>query len=391
MRDTTAELSRQSTNFKEHVSENAKEVDLSLTKLTTAVQDSDRRQGQLNDQTHDALKNNGQIVVDRINENHKRLGQDAQEMTQSIASRLDKLQNMSAEQFEIIIDRLRQVERQGSLNCDLINTDRADGQLPQGVQDAAEAVEGSQGESILSAAIDRLCLLTSSTAKVCYSEDAEEIIEDLGCVLDAILHEEIGVTDQIPKVGKRKRCDENPSRNIHRDIKKVRGLLSASQAIEIGESYSARHVLRSKSGQKPSKNSAEVYCMADCTAVVSFRTYFDTRSKQQGELERVSMQNTHNTHRGSINILPRTGIGKAKISACFVQQFTSLGFHSLNPIISFHPVIPDEADIFRAVEAGDVDWMLELINTSKASLRDCDSHGRSLLNVCDSFDNDFEP
>ena len=70
------------------------------------------------------------------------------------------------------------------------------------------------------------------------------------------------------------------------------------------------------------------------------------------------------------------------ISASFEQRITSLGFSCPYSRLFFHPVVPINADIFTAVLQGDMNWMLELLSTGMASLRDCDLDGKTLLNVC---------
>lgn len=314
------------------------------------------------------LRDMSHLVADRTHETQHRFQQGARQLTEEFATRLDKLPSMSTDQYDAIIDRLRRIELQGSVLSETVNSLASNSMLSKGEPDGQHE-ETSQSESNLSAAIDRLCNLASSTAQVCYSEDAEEIIDDLGCVLDAILHQAAGITNG---ASKRKQCHEDQSQVLYRNIKSVHGLLSASCAIEFGGNISARSVYSSSRAQKVSKCSTGIFDMTDCTAVVSLKT------ESYPGVERRRKQGTL---RGSISILPRKSTNRAKISAYFLQRFTGSGFNSLDPILWFHPVVPDNAEIFDAVENGNLDKMLELLNAGKASLRDCDSEGRSLLNV----------
>ena len=311
------------------------------------------------------------LVADRTHETQHRFQQGAHQLTEEFATRLDKLPSMSTDQHDAIIDRLRRIELQTSVMSETVTSLASNSMLSKGEPDDQHE-ETSQSELNLSAAIDRLCNLASSTAQVCYSKDAEEIIDDLGCILDAILHQAAGITDKSSGASKRKRYDEDHFPIIHRNIKRVCGLLSASCAVEFGGNISARSAYSSIGIQKILKRSTDIFNMTACTAVVSLKTETYPGVERRGK---------QGTLRGSISILPRKSTKRAKISVHFLQRFIGSGFNSLDPILWFHPVVPDNAEIFGAVENGNLDKMLELLNAGKASLRDCDSEGRSLLNV----------
>ena len=51
------------------------------------------------------------------------------------------------------------------------------------------------------------------------------------------------------------------------------------------------------------------------------------------------------------------------------------------PTLTFHATIPDDSEVFRIVKSGSVQKLKKLLSTGAASLGDCDSMGRSLLNV----------
>lgn len=54
------------------------------------------------------------------------------------------------------------------------------------------------------------------------------------------------------------------------------------------------------------------------------------------------------------------------------------------PTITFRAMVPDDSEVFRVVEGGSVKKLKKLISSGRASLGDCDSMGRSLLNVSQS-------
>ena len=371
LNSTNTQLSLQSIDLMNSADENTTKVYSSFTKLATDVRDWNGKHGETSHKMLDGFRDMGQLITDETFEMQRRLQQGTHQLTEEFATRLDKLPSMSPDQYDALIDRLHRIELQGSVMSETINSIGSNSMLSKGEPDG-QPKEASQGGSTLSAAIDRLCNLASSTAQVCYSEDAEDIIDDLGCVLDAILHPDAGTTDVKPGAMKRKWSNEDECQSFYRNIKRVRGLLSASCTIELVETNTAGSARDSNWRQKVLKQSMEIFDVADCTAMVSLKTesYPGVEpSRKQGTL------------RGSISILPRKSTKRAKISAYFLQRLTGSGFHSLNPMLSFHPIVPDNAEIFDAVKTGKVNMMLELFNAGKASLRDCDSEGRSLLNV----------
>ena len=363
--------SLQSIDLKNNVIENTTKAQSSFTKLAADMHDSEKKHEERSHQMLEGLRDMGHLAADRTLEAQHLCLLGAHKLTEEFATRLDKLQSMSKDQHDSIIDRLRRIELQGSVTPVIINSSPSNNIVSTDDPDV-QPNEASQGGSTLSAAIGRLCNLASSTAQVCYSQDAEDIIDDLGCVLDAILHPDAETTDVTPGARKRKWSNEDECQSFYRNIKRVRGLLSSSYAIELVGTNTAGSARDSNRRQEVSKRSTEIFDMIDCTAVVSLRA---------GSYNGIERRRKQGTLRGSISILPRQSTKQAKISAYFLQRLTGSGFHSLNPMLSFHPIVPDNAEIFDAVKTGDVDMILKLFNADKASLRDCDSEGRSLLNV----------
>ncbi len=51
------------------------------------------------------------------------------------------------------------------------------------------------------------------------------------------------------------------------------------------------------------------------------------------------------------------------------------------PTLTFRVMVPDDSEVFRVVKGGSVKKLKKLLQSGVASLGDCDSEGRSLLNV----------
>ena len=83
----------------------------------------------------------------------------------------------------------------------------------------------------------------------------------------------------------------------------------------------------------------------------------------------------------TVDYLPNGPFPKSKISVAF-EQFTRFrNATSLNPVLSFCAMIPDDAEIFYLISEDDVHGVQRMLEQGRASLSDCDSGGRSLLYV----------
>lgn len=73
---------------------------------------------------------------------------------------------------------------------------------------------------------------------------------------------------------------------------------------------------------------------------------------------------------------------RVKLSAAFYQRMSSEGSYLvIPPMLSVHVMIPDNSEIFRLIKNDDLQGVVKLMEQGRASLRDCDMKGRSLLSV----------
>lgn len=92
-------------------------------------------------------------------------------------------------------------------------------------------------------------------------------------------------------------------------------------------------------------------------------------------------QQVENIFEGTISLIPEENVSKVKLSASFLQKWTENGCFSLKPTLSFCAIIPDDSRIFTLTSEGNLKGMINHIRQGHASLTDCDSRGRTLLNV----------
>jgi hypothetical protein len=72
---------------------------------------------------------------------------------------------------------------------------------------------------------------------------------------------------------------------------------------------------------------------------------------------------------------------KAGVREVFSPQWR--GRFTLVPSISLYRSIPSHSEVFRCIRTGSLDQLIQLLNKGKASLRDRDEAGASLLHVSD--------
>jgi hypothetical protein len=83
----------------------------------------------------------------------------------------------------------------------------------------------------------------------------------------------------------------------------------------------------------------------------------------------------------TLTLMSKGSSNPVKLRAFFIQKILRSGVFSLSPTLSFHAIVPDDSLIFELVRQGNVKGLVEELQNGRASLTDCDSHGRSLLGV----------
>ena len=339
---------------------------------------ADRDRVEKSRQMEEGFQNTSNFIVGRFDKNREEMQQQSQIIANQVTARIDKVQEASAGQSEKILELLRQIH--GCLKAESSGASSADCNSSTKPPDAEDEITSERGG--LSAAIDRLCLLASNKATTYYSDEAEGIIDDLEHVLNALLDHDARDSSQI-LISRKPSCSaDDESTSIPREIKKIRGIVTSSRGVEISESSSAIPKSDMQRRTKPTKRLLKVYDLVNCTAVVSIKSGTSASSIRTTADVTRPIKSAFEFVQGNFSLLARDSIRPTKISASFEQRITSLGFNCPYPRLAFHPIVPENADIFTAIQEGDMDWMLALLDTGKASLRDCDPVGRSLLHVC---------
>lgn len=78
---------------------------------------------------------------------------------------------------------------------------------------------------------------------------------------------------------------------------------------------------------------------------------------------------------------PRSRGSGLPVAVHFRQTKTHTGVSFINPVILAYRVVPKDAEVFKVVESDDLMGLRELLADGKATLRDCDHEGTTLLHV----------
>ncbi len=82
----------------------------------------------------------------------------------------------------------------------------------------------------------------------------------------------------------------------------------------------------------------------------------------------------------SIAFLSKTS-NAARIAMAFQQNMFYTGSFLRNPILSVSVLLPEDAEPFQLIEAGDLKGLMKSLSLKRSRLSDRDLKGRCLLNV----------
>jgi len=84
---------------------------------------------------------------------------------------------------------------------------------------------------------------------------------------------------------------------------------------------------------------------------------------------------------GTVTLMANNTEPKLRISLSIQQKIVETGCFALRPTLSLSVVIPEDSDVFRFVQCGNMDSLLEILSLGQAALGVCDTSGRTLLHV----------
>lgn len=337
---------------------------------------------------------------------------DGHQAANRLGERLNDLAGMSSGQHETMMDKLARIQNQvEELKCSIVDshemsTPKVTFAEDSRQEEAENHADDNRAGNELSESIDRLCGLANKPRSTVFSEEAQQVIADLEKILSLISTE--GKSPETYGTGTRKQDQlvyselAEGSRDLQQklDLKRLQGLLTTSPSISINE--------------RGQSLKSEVKKFVDCFYTASFDTKITAEIRRhrkatfqnyvtntgavsvqvkrrrlinnadQGEddiLTRNVDEAVQEVFEGTVSFIPSRTTCRTKISTSFFQRSTNNGYFSLKPRLSFCAIIPDNSEIFALISNGDLEGIINHLQQGKGSLSDCDSEGRTLLNV----------
>ena len=151
---------------------------------------------------------------------------------------LDSVGSMSSKQSEMLhfaLGLLQQLVLSSSHGKAVGGIEQSQQTMPDDVDMDGDQFQATDDDG-LQDALDRLCRTAKDKERTVFSAEAEELIEDIELILTSLMDAEASTTFPKDEKGKRKRgsldddiqVDAEPNMQNLRDVKRVKGLLSAA-------------------------------------------------------------------------------------------------------------------------------------------------------------------
>lgn len=328
---------------------------------------------------------------DLVDQQNQLLSQASTQAANHLNAKIENLSKSSQEQSDTIIKLLRQIQQHNKSNH-VVDYVTASAETPCYTSAQADPFDRHQHvDGDIGVTIDRLCLLASKKPQTVTSDEAQSIIEDLESIVNIVVakEEDEEALSRHEDNGKRKRdlYSNSPLFNFDkqywRDAKRVRRILSASQSITVNEKPKGGRPIPSVKGRKISRFESREYRTEHGTIRVDYTVKQALQIQESRGLTQASdLLEVTEIFSGSLSLLPaRYNKHQTKLSAAFCQRIMREQCSVLHPIMSFCSVRPDNSTVFQVVKSGNVNELVRLFDSKNAAPTDCDSRGRSLLNV----------
>ena len=269
------------------------------------------------------------------------------------------------------------------------------------------------GDESLKQALDRLCRLAKEAGKTVHCEEAETILYDIQQVFKLLLEAEEKKFVEDRK-GKRSRktyqSDLTEDQLLYqREVKRIKGFMSASQSIAINEKGKFSMALLHRGKRCLVLLPRNVHLLKVCLYVASrpltlaaakYKTRnthyqrparngtvtFQARRKYRrfGTMSHGCAQDTltdiPELLEASFTFLPNNAQNPL-ISVNFMQTMSYEGSFLKRPALSVSAMLPQDSEVFRLIVRGDLSGLIRSLSLRKAFLTDRDLEGRCLLNV----------
>lgn len=310
-----------------------------------------------------------------------------------VESGLTSLAGMSMAQYETMMEKLAQIQEElkaSAVHAHDMFTPKVSSPDNSKEEKAENHTDDDHASNELSESIDRLCGLATKPRTTACSDDAQQIITDLEKILSLISREAKSPGTRETRKRKQDQLADLESAEVSRyskrglrlDLKRLQGLLTSSPRISVNEqaSFDTKTGSENRRHRKAAFQKYATTIGAISVQVKTRRLLKNANQIETNVLTGKSDQEVEDIFEGTVSFIPKKPDWRTKISTSFFQRSTKDGFFSFSPRLSFCAIIPDSSEIFALVSRGDLKGIINHLQQGKASLSDCDSKGRTLLN-----------
>ncbi|KAF2251513.1 ankyrin [Trematosphaeria pertusa] len=252
------------------------------------------------------------------------------------------------------------------------NHGTATSQNPNATATAIDATTTDTTESALEDSISRLIKLVNEKECTVESEDAEQLIDDLQTLIDsAHSKESIPVAPHEPGEGE-------AISNIARELKLATSLIFSAPSIAINSNARTGLIASAFSGCViDQQRKRKVIDLDSGTLTVATNK---RRRRHDGQQRDVTTDRSGASGREFfVEILFKPKTSQAMLAVSVSQGQLLRGSFSSIPRLSVNNVLPVGSLVFKLAENGRIEDLVSLVAAGKASLRDHDTEGQSLL------------
>ncbi|KAJ9614645.1 hypothetical protein H2200_002782 [Cladophialophora chaetospira] len=280
----------------------------------------------------------------------------------AIRNKLDHLPASTSSQFIATMSVLEDIELQVEV-------------MPNAAESPQVAVGGCLAQDdpeSLGASLQRLSQLAHEESRAMHSMEAEDIAEDIDVLISALLahHEPERSLNR-----KRKHSDSDfQAVESERPLKLIKNIVNTSNSIRVNPEGSALLKYTSNSPKAVERRN-DTYVLPHGRASVSTKITKALGSSKGSRYDDATTQ----VFSATLEYLPSSNFAYAKIVASVVHRAGLFGSTTLYPSLTVSPIVPAQSEVFAAIKTGDLTGLKSLLQEGRASLKDCDPQGRSLL------------
>ncbi|KAI9703762.1 MAG: hypothetical protein M1836_007532 [Candelina mexicana] len=347
---------------------------------TQVVQDS------TNWETLERTKAGLHLVHDEMQEIRKISQTSGQSTCQALGEMGDKMRDLaglSTEQSSTLNTVLELLKQQLPLIPRPEATKAVSHEADRGFDDVGVKEKGGSASDndSLQDALNRLCYLVREKDKIVYSAEADSIICDIKIIL--LFMKACEGEEPAQGTYRRRRVSDDYAHAEDRhlqyrhEIKKIKGLLNASNSVAVNAKVP--QLLTTSAARCSIKTSSRRRCVSNGKFVFLARRKVLDVTPHQNVPARNSQDGDLGTLEASISFVPNAP-QTTQIAVLFQQKMLSGDSVFKKPILSISALLPNNSEVFRLIEAGDLDSLIKKLSLREFSLTDRDIRGRSLLN-----------